>query len=211
MEGGRNERWDGTFSGGRVAMEFDAVGKDAPDIQSDGASVLVLPTSDGAADLGQVDGMLDDLAVNRNKLGMERRYWSTELGQEGDTAELIHQSLQIVVILACDGGDGIIKAGDGTLESRAGTTTSCGRFALGRCSRRTLFGRSASLALCGTTTTSSGGRLGLGLGFRFGRCRGCSIGLLRFESSSNCGFGGRYWRCRLSGCRYCSSRCRSRG
>ena len=191
VEGDRNERWDGTLSGGRVAMELDAVGKDAPDIQSDGTSVLVLPTSDGAADLGQVYWMLHDLAVNRNKLGMQRRYWSTELGQKRDAAELSHQSLEIVVILACDGWDGIVKAGDGTLESRAGTTASCGRFALGRCSRRTLLRRSATLALRGTTTGSSGSRLGLGLGFRFGRCRGCIIGLLRgllrFESSSNCG------------------------
>ena len=71
-------------------MEFDAVGKNAPDIQSDGTSVLVLPTSDGAAYLGQVYGMLHDLAVNRNELGVERRYWSTKLGQKRDAAELIH-------------------------------------------------------------------------------------------------------------------------
>ena len=93
VEGDRNEGGDGTLAGGRVAMEFDAVGKDAPHVQSDGTSVLVLPTSDGAADLGQIDGMLHNLAVNGNQLGMERRYWPAELGQKWDATELVHQSL----------------------------------------------------------------------------------------------------------------------
>ncbi len=86
-------------------MVFDTIAKDPPYVNTDLAGIRILPLSYGPAHPSQINGVLDDLFVQRCEFGVEERDGPREFGEEGDFAELIHEEVEVGVFGFGDGGD----------------------------------------------------------------------------------------------------------
>lgn len=49
-------------------MEFDAIGKDSPHIQLDGAEVFIFTSANGSADVAEVHRVMNNFGVQRHQL-----------------------------------------------------------------------------------------------------------------------------------------------
>ena len=67
MQGNRHKGGYGFLVVG-MGMEFDAIGKDPPHVETDIATVLVLAATNAPANVSEIDGMGDNLGVGRREL-----------------------------------------------------------------------------------------------------------------------------------------------